>query len=258
MSIPVDIDINSLSDDDLSLDQINRDWSLYQLKKGHRYSTDDLLTAWMAYDVAGDVDLHLDIGAGLGSCGLLSLWRRPSSAKLIMVEAQQVSHELAKKTIVYNGLSNRVEARYGDLRDPLIIPETNHFPLVTGTPPYFPVGKALSSPHPQRAACRMELRGSIYDYAETAARVMHPEGWFICCHAGTDLRTEDAMTNAGLHIAIRQDIIFREGKSPTLTILACRRFNDHIRLDRNPILIRDIDGNTMDFYDSIREEMGKP
>ena len=255
---PIDIDIQMLSDDDVTLDQINKDWSLYQLKKGHRYSTDDLLTAWMAYDIAGDVDLHLDIGAGLGSCGLLALWRRPKESKLVMVEAQRISHELAKRTIQYNKLQHRVEARYGDLRDSEVLPETDHFPLVTGTPPYFPVGTALTSPHPQRAACRMELRGNIFDYAMTAARVMHPDGWFVCCHVGTDPRTEAAMREAGLYVLVRQDVVFRQGKKPTLTIVACKRSPVRQRVDRPPLIIRDAKHATLPRYDSIRMQMGKP
>ena len=63
-----------------------------------------------------------------------------------MIEAQKVSHELAKRSIIYNNLQDRIEARYGDLRDPTVLPEKDFFPLVTGTPIYFPIDKALTSP----------------------------------------------------------------------------------------------------------------
>ena len=83
-----DLDIDSLSDADITLDKINRDWSIYQLKKGHRYSTDDMMTAWMAHRT-GDVDIQADIEAGIGSCGLMTLWRRSPTSKLVMIEAQK-------------------------------------------------------------------------------------------------------------------------------------------------------------------------
>lgn len=251
----IDISIEALTESDITLDKINRDWSIYQLKKGHRYSTDDMLTAWVAHKVAGNVDLQIDIGAGIGSCGLMTLWRRSASSKLVMLEAQKISHELAKRTIQYNQLSHRVEARHGDLRDLNVLPEQDHFPLVTGTPPYFPIGTALTSPHPQRACCRMELRGNVYDYATTAFRIVHPDGWFVCCHAGTDPRLEDAMVQAGFHIRHRQDVIFREGKQPTISIVACTK-SAGVREDWKPIVIRDSQGNEMPFYESIRFEMG--
>ena len=250
-----DLDIDALSDTDITLDKINSDWAIFQLTKGHRYSTDDMMTAWMAHRVAGDVEIQVDIGAGIGSCGLMTLWRRSPTSKLVMIEAQKVSHELAKRSIAYNCLQDRVEARYGDLRDPDVLPENSFFPLVTGTPPYFPIDKALTSPHPQRACCRMELRGNVYNYAETAARIIHPEGWFVCCHAGTDPRLEDAMIQNGFHIFHRQDIIFRSDKAPTISIVACKRTPGE-REDWEPLVIRTLDGKETERYRSIRFEMG--
>ena len=251
----IDLNIEELQDSDITLDKINRDWSIYQLKKGHRYSTDDVMTAWVAHKVAGEVDIQADIGAGIGSCGLLTLWRRSNTSKLVMIEAQQISHQLAKRSIAFNQLEHRVDARYGDLRDRTIVPEVDFFPLVTGTPPYFPIDKALTSPHPQRACCRMELRGNVYDYAETASRIVHPDGWFVCCHAGTDPRLEDAMFQNGFHIAVRQDVIFREGKVPTIAIVACKK-HPVAREDWPAIIVRDAQGKETPYYDSIRMEMG--
>lgn len=250
-----DLDINNLRDSDITLDKINRDWSIYQLKKGHRYSADDMLTAWMAHTVAGEVEVQADIGAGIGSCGLMTLWKRSAHSKLVMVEAQKISHELAKRTLLHNHLEDRVEARYGDIRDINILPEQDFFPLVTGTPPYFPIDKALTSPHPQRACCRMELRGNVYNYAETASRIVKKDGWFVCCHAGTDRRFEDAMTKNGFHIWHRLDVLFREDKKPTLSVVACRKMVGP-RKDWEPLVIRTLDGKETNTYKAIRIEMG--
>ena len=101
----------------------------------------------------------------------------------------------------------------------------------------------------------MELRGNIYDYAETAARIVHPEGWFVCCHAGTDPRLEDAMLQHGFHIWHRQDILFRVDKEPTISIIACRKFPG-AREDWTPLVIRTLDGKETERYQSIRFEMG--
>ena len=250
-----DIDIDELEESDITLDKINKDWSIYQLKKGHRYSADDMLTAWMANRVFANPGLHLDIGAGIGSCGSLALWGKPSNNKLIMIEAQKISHELAKRTVEFNNLTHRVELRLGDLRDSTILPEPNSIPLVTGTPPYFPLGTAMTSPHPQRACCRMELRGNIYDYAKTAYTVVAKDGWFVCCHAGADPRFEEAMNMSGFNIRHRQDVIFREGKTPTISILACTK-NEGARDDWDDIIIRDRNGQETPKYQRIRVEMG--
>ena len=57
MSQAIDIDINTLSEKEITIDKINIDWSIHQLKRGHRYSTDVLMTAWVAWKIAGSVPI---------------------------------------------------------------------------------------------------------------------------------------------------------------------------------------------------------
>lgn len=239
----------------LSLDRLAGDWRIWQLVRGHRFSADDMLTAWLAAELAPGTRDLLDLGAGIGSVGLMTLWRMPEDAHLTMVEAQEVSHLLARRTIETNALGHRVDARLGDLRDPAVLPERDRFPLVTGSPPYIPLGKGVVSPVPQRAACRMELRGTIADYAATAARVMHPEGLFVCCFAAGDPRAEAAFPAAGLHVRVRRDIVFRAGQPPMIALFAATR-TPGPREDRAPLVIRDAEGRWTEPYFALRREMG--
>lgn len=238
-----------------SLDRLAGDWRILQLRGGHRFSADDMLTAWLAAELAPGTRWMLDLGAGIGSVGLMTLWRMPADARLVMVEVQELSHRLAVRTVALNGLSDRVEARLGDLRDPASVPEEGAFPLVTGSPPYVPLGKGSVSPHPQRAGARMELRGSIFDYAKTAARAMTPDGLFVCCFAAGDPRAEEAIAAAGLWLRVRQDVVFREPCAPMITLLAATRTSG-VRDRRPPLVIRDSTGEWTEAYLRIREQMG--
>ena len=60
---------------DESLDHLAGDWRIFQLRRGHRYSTDDLLTAWygchLARELGLDVSRYLDLGAGIGSVAMM-------------------------------------------------------------------------------------------------------------------------------------------------------------------------------------------
>jgi len=238
-----------------SLDRLAGDWHIWQLRRGHRFSADDMLTAWMAANVAPDASDLLDLGAGIGSVGLMALWRMHVEARLLMVEAQDVSHALARRTVATNSLEGRVSLRLGDLRDLASVPESGRFDLVTGSPPYIPLGKGVVSPVPQRAACRMELRGSILDYARTAARAMRPDGWFVACMASADPRGDQAFADAGLTVHVRQEVVFRAGQPPMITLFAGRHLpgaTDH----RPPLLIRDAQGEWTDAYLALRAEMG--
>ena len=243
------------NDADVSLDRLAGDWRVYQLKRGHRFSADDMFTAWMAANVAPNARALCDIGAGIGSVGLMTLWRMGTEATLLAVEAQEISHRLMRRSVAENGLSARVSMRLGDLRDPTLIPERDAFDVVTGSPPYIPLGKGVVSPVAQRAACRMELRGTIFDYAATAARIMRPDGWFVVCFAAIDPRGIAAIAAAGLHLRIRQDVVFRGGQAPLISLFAATRTAGDF--DHRPNFpIRGPDGEWTEVYFDLREEMG--
>ena len=185
----------------------------------------------------------------------MTLWKMSGDATLLAIEAQTVSHQLMRRTVAANALASRVQCRLGDLRDEAVIPEVAAFDLVTGSPPYIPLGRGVVSPVPQRAGARMELRGSIVDYARTAARILAPEGWFVVCFAAADPRGEDAITTAGLHLRVRQDVVFRSGQAPLITVLgATREGGDCDR--RPPFAIRGADGEWTEPYFAMRREMG--
>ncbi len=205
---------------DESLDLLCGSWSLFQLRRGHRFSTDDVACAWEALRVARDARRYLDLGSGLGSVSLLTLNQLAPETQAVQVEAQEISHRLARRSVRFNGLAHRVEQRHGDLRDPDSVPTSEHgtYDLVTGSPPYIPLGKGVVSPHPQRAACRMELRGSIFDYCQAAAQALAPDGWFVFVHSAVDPRPEQALAAAGLTLRSRRDLCFRRNRSPTIAV----------------------------------------
>ena len=233
-----------------TLDHLAGDWRIYQLKGGHRFSADDVLTAWTAARVRPEAPEILDLGSGLGSVGLLTLWRLPA-ARLTGVEVQQLSYDLALKTVAHNGLGQRVRFLNQDLREPL---KLGKYQLVTGSPPYFPLGKATVSPHPQRAAARCELHGDVFDYCRVAAEHLAAEGRFVFVHAAGDVRPEQAIGRAGLTLLSRQDVLFRSHLEPTVSLFVCGFQGE--RLDPSPFVIRDSEGHWSEEYLKMREEMG--
>ena len=252
-----ELNIEDLNNGDLTLDALTADWNLYQLKKGHRFSADDLFTAFVAWQTVPTAKSFVDLGSGVGSVGLLTLSKLSSDSRLLMVEAQHISFQLAQKTIAHNHLEKRVEIRHGDIRNNTIIPEVKEFKLVTGSPPYIPLGKGIASPHPQRAACRMELRGNIFDYAARAKSLLQIDGFFIVCFAFGDTRAREAFKQNSLHIRRIQNIIFRADLPPTIAIYAVSPTPGKCELSP-PIAIRDKHGKWTTQYMQIRHQMGFP
>jgi len=219
-----------------TLDRITGHWEIFQLKTGHRFSTDDSVTAWTAGRLRPDARRLVDIGAGIGSIGLMTLHMLVPEATSVFVEVQETSHELCSKTVAHNGLGHRVELRLGDLRDPEVLPEEGTFDLVTGSPPYFPVTEGVTSRNPQRAGARMELKGNVFDYCKTAARLMKPSAAFVFVHAASDPRPQRAIEAAGLVLNQRQDVVFREGRPPTIAVFSCSFSGT--RSDAAPLVMR--------------------
>jgi len=195
-------------------------WIIAQRKAGHRHSIDDVLTAWYALQVSPQADTHLDLGTGIGTVGLLTLWGLGSGARLTCVEAQETSYRLLLANLEGNELGTRVDASLGDLRELSLV---RKFPLITGSPPYFPEGTGVIPQDSQKAHARFELRGDVSDYALAAARHLAPGGWFVLCFPSPQNRRAIAgIEAAGLAVARMREVIPRATLAPLFSLFACR------------------------------------
>src|SRR5215475_16890 len=79
---------------DETLDAISGYFRLFQLREGHRFSTDDVLAAWYGTTWAPSAARVLDLGSGVGSVGMIAAWRL-RGAQVVTIEAQDESVRLA-------------------------------------------------------------------------------------------------------------------------------------------------------------------
>jgi tRNA1(Val) A37 N6-methylase TrmN6 len=249
-----------------TLDAISGHFRLFQLRDGHRFSTDDILTAWYGTTWCPAARTALDLGSGIGTVGMICAWRLPG-ARFVTIEAQGDSVKLAKKSARYNGLADRYEIREGDFRDATLLPAGEKFDLITGSPPYFPIGDGVESEHPQKLACRFELRGTIADYCTTAAKHLAPGGFFACVfpHEATQLaRVEAGAKAAGLVIVRKRPVVFRAGDPPLVALFGMMRADDLPEWFRGQtwtepeLIIRQRDGKIHPEYSAVKLAIGFP
>jgi tRNA1Val (adenine37-N6)-methyltransferase len=245
-----------------TLDYIAGRFRIFQYAGGHRYSTDDVLTAWYGTQWAPTVSRAADLGSGIGSVALVTAWRLPG-ATLCTVEAQSISVRLARKSVRYNGLESRVTIYEGDLRDPGVLADEAPFDLVTGSPPYFPPGTAVAAEHPQAVPARMEVRGDVRDYAAAAARILAPGGLFAFVFPFAQLaRAEEALRASALTLVRRREVVFKEGEPPMLSLFAAQRAAD-LPPDLQPwieppLTVRRRDGSRHPEYSAVLLSFGFP
>jgi len=247
-----------------TFDAISGDFRIFQLKKGHRFSTDDVLTAWHGTSWCPRAERVLDLGTGIGSVAMIAAWRLPG-ARFVAVEAQEESLKLARKSVQYNGLEERCELRAGDFRERGVIAASERFDLVLGSPPYFPLSAGIHGDHPQKVACRFEARGTIADYCAVAARHLDWGGVFACVFPDDQRgRVGKAAQDSELVIVRRRPVVLKEGEAPLLCLFAMVRSN-HLPVwfrgrtwVEPPLTIRTKEGQVHPEYMAVKLAVGFP
>jgi tRNA1(Val) A37 N6-methylase TrmN6 len=206
----------------------------------------------------------LDLGSGIGSVGMIAAWRLPG-ARFVTVEAQPGSMALARKSAAYNGLDERYEIRLGDFRDAGVLRPDEKFDLLLGSPPYFPLGTGIEGDHPQKIACRFELRGDILDYCRVASAHLGAGGLFACVFPNEQIeRVETSARKAGLTIIRRRPVILKEGEAPLLCLfgmMLAEHLPESFRGQtwvEPPLIIRRKDGTVHPEYSAVKLAIGFP
>jgi tRNA1(Val) A37 N6-methylase TrmN6 len=218
--------------EELTDDALAGPYRVLQRRRGHRYSLDDTVTAWVAARARPEARSVLDLGAGLGSV-LLMLAHKLPAARLWGIEAQPESHALLARNCERNGLlgaEGRARIELGDFREPGRVERVRQeagsegVELVTGTPPYQPLGRGTLSPDPQRAHARVELRGGVEAYLAAGARALAPGGALVvCADARTPERVLGVAAQCGLSAVQRLDVVPAVGKAALFSVFTLEK-----------------------------------
>ena len=210
-------------------------YRIFQRRAGHRHGIDDAVTAWYALQKGPAVKKTLDLGTGIGTVGLAVLWGLGAGAALTCVEAQEISFRLLTENILGNGLSGCVRAIRGDIRE---LDLGERFPLITASPPYFPIGTGSLPEDSQKAHARFELRGDVGDYAQAAKRHIMEDGLFVFCFPFQQKsRCIKRVTDAGLRLMTIRDVVPMKSKRALFSLYCASLSFTGVVAEEEPLIV---------------------
>lgn len=242
----------------MHIDRLCGDYVIYQPQEGQRYTTDDMLVAWLAVREVRAWAMapaeFLDLGSGLCSVPMIVLWAFPHISGF-GVEINPGRSMLGELSLAKNGLDARFRLMNGDLRGLRL---KQRFSLVTSSPPYYQEREGPVSPNTDKAGVRFELHGSIEDYCRTAAEHLEQGGIFTTVYPFQyRLRALHAARCCGLSLEREVRVIPREGKPPLLSLFVMSRGGAGYAVQQE-LVIRGADHLFTGEFRRVRKEVGFP
>jgi tRNA1Val (adenine37-N6)-methyltransferase len=157
-----------------TLDEIlNGRISVYQNKKGYRFSVDAML---LAHFIALKPHVKtIELGCGNGVI-LLILAKRFPQLKFTGLEIQDRLVLLAQRNVQLNRLENNVDVIGGDAQNIKKIFPPNTFDVVYFNPPYRKMNSGRMNPHPEKAIARHEIKGSLEVFLKASQHLLKETG----------------------------------------------------------------------------------
>lgn len=153
---------------------VNDGLSLIQNSNGLKYGTDALLLA--AFIKREKNKRAVEIGSGTGIVSLL-LAKRNKFHHIDAVEVQPYYADLTNRNVVLNGLTEKITAVCGDIRNYRKLTDT-----VFTNPPYMKTFEGKESEDSGKYIARHEVMGTIYEICESAGRLLQTGGRFYCVY----------------------------------------------------------------------------
>lgn len=150
---------------------------IYQDTDSFNFSIDSLLLASFA-TVTSSTKKICDLCTGNAPIPLYLTLR--TKAKIVGVEVQASSYELAKMSVSVNNKDEQIELLNRDLKGTYL--EVKGFDLVTCNPPFFKVGSCKLNPSDSKAIARHEVLATLDDIVKEAARLCKSKGRFAMVH----------------------------------------------------------------------------
>ena len=123
----------------------------------------------------------LDLGTGTGIIPIL-MEAKTCGESFTGLEIQEESADMARRSVSYNHLEEKVKIVTGDIKDASKLFGASSFHVITTNPPYMIGTHGENSPSQAKAIARHEVLCTLDDVLRESAKLLMPGGSFYMVH----------------------------------------------------------------------------
>ena len=123
----------------------------------------------------------LDLGTGTGVIPIL-LESKNQGAFYGGLEIQEASADMARRSVQYNDLEQKIEIKTGDIKEAAALYGAASFEVITVNPPYMIGEHGLKNDNEAKYIARHEVYCTLRDVVEQSAKLLKDKGRFYMVH----------------------------------------------------------------------------
>ncbi|EOS79152.1 hypothetical protein C817_03031 [Dorea sp. 5-2] len=188
----------------------------------------------------------LDLGTGTGILPIL-LEAKNEGCHYTGLEIQAESADMARRSVRYNCLEERIDIVTGDIREASAIFGTGSYQVITVNPPYMIGEHGLKNEKEALYVARHEVLCTLADVLRESARILPPRGRFYMVHRPFRLpEILSKMSNAGIEPKRMRLVYPHVDKEPNMVLIeGVRGGNPRMKVEP-PLIVYREDGSYTD------------
>ena len=234
------------------IDDLERNgYGIIQKKGAFCFGMDAVLLSGFASVRKGE--RVLDLGTGTGIIPIL-LEAKTEGSYFVGLEIQEESADMARRSVRYNHLEEKVEIVTGDIKEAGRLFGLASFDVVTSNPPYMNQSHGLVNPGDGKAIARHEVLCTLEDVIREGGRVLKPGGRFYMVHRPRRMvEILETFRRHSLEPKRMKMVHPYAGREANMVLIEARKGGNPLMKVEAPVIVFDGDGN---YSDEIRTVYG--
>lgn len=231
------------------LDDLQNGFFIIQKEDGFKFGVDAVLLADFAKDAPSKITLDLCAGTGIVPILLAAKTKTPVIHGL---EIQAEIADMAKRSVEYNKLTDRVFIESGDLKNASEIYKKGSFDKITCNPPYMKCGAGIQNNKDTKSVSRHEILCTLDDVLRVSRELLISKGRLFMVHRASRLADVlCTMRKCGIEPKRLRLVYPSPEKAPNLILVEGMKDGGEELKILPPLYVYDLNGNYSDEINKI-------